>query len=219
MSGEGVDDPFPEETSRQRPVAVAVLLSVAGGLSIAGGALGRSSLKPDCVDRSDVESCATPNGADIGARSGRLFGSIGFGVGGAAFGAVGGRALGHYLRSSPDRSGRPRKIAVGVGSAAVALGSVAVIGGSVLFGINARRASELGRTFDGVTEPLSPEELSRLGTTLDHVDRARTGLMFLVAAPTFVATGIALLVTAPPAVTVSPTVSRTAAGLSLSGRF
>ena len=219
MTADDVADPFPEAEPRRRPVAMAVLLSVGAGLSIAGGALARSSLKPDCVDRDDVESCAIPNGADIGVRSGRLFGSIGFGVAGAAFGAVGGRALGEYLRSSPDDSGRPRRIAVGVGSSAVALGGVGLVAGSVVFGINARRAADLGRTFEGVTGPLSPEEVSRLGTTLDHVDHARTGLMLMVAAPTFIATGIALLVTAPPAVSVSPTVGRTSAGLSLSGRF
>ena len=101
----------------------------------------------------------------------------------------------------------------------MALGSLGVVAGSVVFGIEGRRASVLGKTFDGVTEPLSDEEVARLSVMLDHIDTARTGLMLLLAGPTFVATGIALLVTAPPKVNVTPTVSRTFAGLSLTRRF
>jgi len=219
MSANDVEDPFPETEKEEKPIAAAVLLSVAGGLAITAGALGRSSLKPDCDDRNDVESCATPNGADIATRSGRLIGSIGFSVGGAAFGAIGGRALGQYLQSKSDATGRHRRIAVGVGASSVALGSLSIAAGSVVFGIFGRRASVLGRTFEGATEPLSPEEISRLGLMLDNIDTARTGMMLLVAGPTFVATGIALLVTAPKRVSVSPSVSRSSAGLSLSGRF
>ena len=219
MSVNEVEDPFPDEKPKERPIGAAVLLSVAGGLSLAAGAMGRASLRPDCIDRNDVESCATPNGADIGTRGGFLGGSIGFSVGGTAFGALGGRALGHYLASRPDQTGRPRRIAVGVGASALALGSLGVVAGSVVFGIEGRRASVLGKTFEGATEPLTDEEVARLSVMLDHIDTARTGLMLLLASPTFVATGIALLVTAPPKATVTPTVSRTFAGLSVSRRF
>ncbi|MEM6991573.1 MAG: hypothetical protein AAF721_13795 [Myxococcota bacterium] len=221
MSPEGVDDPFPDGVPRPRPRAVASLLTLGVGLSAASAAMARVSLKPDCIDRSDVLTCEVPDGADIGVRSGRLFAAVAFGVGGAAFGALGGRALGGLLHDGPaHRRPQRRRIAVGVGTTALVLGVGGLVAGTAVFTSHARQATRLALTFDGTLTPGSADA-ARLEQTLGHVDTARVGLMALVASPTFIATGVALLVTRPRrrALTLSPTLSRTQMGVSLSGRF
>ncbi len=221
MNPEGVDDPFPNGVPRPRPRAAGTLLSLGVGLAAGAALMARVSLKPDCTDPNDVVSCEIPNGADIGVRSGRLFAAVGFSVGGAAFGALGGRALGLVLQDGPVATRqRRRRIAIGLGATSLAVGLGGLVAGSTVFGLNARRAVDVGNTLDGTTT-FGPNETATVEQALGHVDSARVGLMTLVAAPAFIGTGVALLIKRPrqPRVALHPQLSRTHMGMSMSVRF
>lgn len=223
MSPAGVDDPFPDGIQRTPPREVWIPGVV--GLGLAGSAMvmSRLALLPDCGSQDDITSCDAPTDGDIGVRGGRVFGAVGFGAGGAVFGAVAGRAFGEWLQHNPRLSlAKKRRIAIGTGTTAVVLGTAGVAIGAGLLGSGAQRASEIGREFEGVdTNALSDAEYDRLNNGLGEVKRARAGFMVLVAAPTMLATGIAVLVHRPRGaqVSVTPAVSPTYAGISLRVRF
>lgn len=223
MNPAGVHDPFPDGIQRTPPRDVWVPGLV--GLGLAGSAIvmSRLALLPDCGSQDDITSCDAPTDGDIGVRGGRVFGAVGFGAGGAVFGAVAGRAFGEWLQHSHRYSlAKKRRIAIGTGTAAVVLGTAGVAIGAGLLGSGAQRASDIGREFDGVdTSALSDAEYARLNNGLSEVKRARAGFMVLVAAPTMLATGIAVLVHRPRGarVSVTPAVSPTYAGMSMRVRF
>ncbi|MBV1860347.1 MAG: hypothetical protein KUG77_18185, partial [Nannocystaceae bacterium] len=185
--------------------------------------MSRLALLPNCGSQDDITSCDAPTDGDIGVRGGRVFGAVGFGAGGAVFGAVAGRAFGEWLHQSPRYSlAEKRRIAIGTGATAVVLGTAGVAVGAGLLGSGARRAVGIGREFDGVdTSALSDAEHARLNNGLNEVKRARAGFMVLVAAPTVVATGISVLIHRPHGarISVTPAMSPTYAGMSMRFRF
>lgn len=223
MNPQGVNDPFPDGIQRTPPRDVWVPGVV--GLGLAGSAIvmGRLALLPDCGSQDDITSCDAPTDGDIGVRGGRVFGAVGFSAGGAVFGAVAGRAFGEWLSHNPRYSlAQKRRIAIGTGTTAVVLGTAGVAIGAGLLGSGAQRASEIGREFEGVdTNALSDAEYARLNDGLGEVKQARAGFMVLVAAPTMLATGIAVLIHRPggPRLSVTPSVSPTYAGMSMRVRF
>ena len=218
MSPVGVDDPFPDRPPRARPRDAGLLLGLGLGLGAGSLILARLSLLPECGNRADVTTCLVPDGNDIGMRGGRLVGAVAFGIGGAVFGALGGRALGQALQHGPAaRLERRGRIAVGVGSLAVTLGVFGFVAGVTIFGVRARRAVGIARTYD----PAAPD-VAAGNKMLDQLKLARGGLMALVASPTLVAAGIALLIHRPrPARSwaLRPQLSPHRAGLSLASRF
>ena len=215
-------DPFPDRPARARKRDAAALLTLGVGFSAAAAVVGRYALLPKCEDESNVMTCEVPDGADIGVRSGRLFGTIAFSVGGAAFGAFGGRELGRLLAQADGPFERRRRIAVGVGATSLALGVAGVAAGATVFGVGARRSLRLADSFSATTTTDDPETVARLEQTLDEIRTARVGLMILAASPAFVATGVSLLVHRPKrerSIQVSPSLSRTFVGATLSARF
>jgi len=215
-------DPFPDRPVRARKRDAAMLLTLGVGFAAGASVVGRYALLPDCEDESNVLTCEVPDGADIGVRSGRLFGTIAFSVGGAAFGAFGGRELGRLLDQADGPFERRRRIAVGIGATSLALGVAGAATGATVLGVGARRSVDLARSFDGTTSLDDPQTVDQLQQTVDEIRTARIGLMILAASPAFVATGISLLVHRPKrerSLQLSPTLSRSFAGVSLSGRF
>ncbi|MEM6291574.1 MAG: hypothetical protein AAGA54_09925 [Myxococcota bacterium] len=222
MSPEGVGDPFPDRGPRTRPREVLIPGAVALGLAGAGVVMARLALLPDCNNREDVSTCAVPDEGDIGARGGRLFGAVGFGVGGAVFGVVAGREFSTWLAQRNDLSlQRKRRIAIGTGTTAVILGTAGMAVGASLFGVGARRSIEMGREFDTLSTSLSDEEMVQVDLALNEVRTARTGLMLLVAAPTFFTTGVSILRHRPraPQLSLSPQLSTTYVGLTAKVQF
>lgn len=221
MSSEGVDDPFPDTPPRERPRDAIILLGLGTGFAAAAAATAHYTLLPDCDDQSDLSTCVVPNRAEIGLRGGRLFGTIGFSLGGAAFGAFGGRELGRLLAQG-DRLPfeKRRRIAIGLGTGTLALGVTGLVAGSAALGLGARRsldiADSIGPTLDG-----TPEQLVQIEAALDEVKTARIGLMVLAASPVLVSTGIALLVQRPreSRLAVTPVAGRGEVGLSATLRF
>ena len=223
MNPAGVEDPFPDRLDRTRPRDVAVPGMVALGLAGASIVMGRLALRPDCGSQDDITTCTAPSEGDIGVRGGRVFGAIGFGAGGAIFGAVAGRQFGHWLDEHPRLSfERKRRIAVGTGATAVVLGTAGMIAGATMLGVGTRRAVGIGREFDGVdTNALTDAEHLRLNEGLDEVRTARAGLMVLVSTPTLFATGVSLLVHRPrmERLSISPALSSSYAGVNVRVRF
>ncbi|MCR9159322.1 MAG: hypothetical protein ACE37F_08605 [Nannocystaceae bacterium] len=222
MDADGVEDPFPDHVEQTRPRDVAVPGMIALGLAGASVVMGRVALRPDCGRQDDITTCTAPSEGDIGVRGGRVFGAIGFGAGGAAFGAIAGRQFGRWLDEHPRLSfERKHRIALGTGTTAVVLGSAGVIAGATMLGVGTHRAVTIGRGFEGDTEALTDEEYVQLNEGLDQVRTARAGLMLLVATPTLLATGISLLVHRPQRerLTVAPTFGRGHAGLDVRVRF
>lgn len=223
MSARGVEDPFPDHVDTTRPRDVWVPGTIAVGLGAAAVVMARLALRPDCSSQDDITTCAVPSDGDIGVRGGRVFGAAGFGVGSAAFGAVAGRQLGRWLDENSRLSfERKRRIAVRAGTTTVALGAAGMIAGATLMGVGTSGAIDIGREFEDVdTAALTEEQHARLNQGLDRVRLARAGLMVLVATPTLLATGIALLVHRPRAdrLSVSPALSPKYAGLSMRARF
>jgi len=222
MSPEGVDDPFPDRLHRARPRDGAILLGLGAGLAVSSAITARMTLLPDCEDERDVTTCTVPDGADIGLRSGRLFGTLGFSIGSAAFGAFGARELGQWLQQTTRMPlERRRRIAVGLGSGAVALGVTGIAIGSSVLAVGTKRSLRLASTFDSTTTGTDPEELARLNETVGQIKFARAGLMVLVASPVFLATGISLLVHRPRErrLSVMPNASLTQVGLHATLRF
>ncbi len=223
MNPAGVEDPFPDHLDHTRPRDVAVPGMVALGLAGASVVMGRLALRPDCGSQEDITTCTAPSEGDIGVRGGRVFGAIGFGAGGAIFGAVAGRQFGHWLSEHPRLSfERKRRIAVGTGATAVVLGTAGMLAGATMLGIGTRRAVGIGREFDGVdTNALTDEEYVRLNEGLDEVRTARAGLMVLVSTPTLFATGVSLLVHRPrmDRLSISPAFSSSYAGVNVRVRF
>jgi len=222
MNPAGVHDPFPDGIKRTLPREVWVPGVI--GLGLAGSAviMSRLALLPDCGNQDDITSCDAPSDGDIGVRGGRVFGAVGFGAGGAVFGAVAGRAFGEWLHQNPRYSlAKKRRIAIGTGATAVVLGTAGVAVGAGLLGSGARQAIDIGQEFEGDTSALSDAEYARLNNGLSEVKRARAGFMVLVAAPTILATGISLLIHRPRGarVAVTPAVSPTYAGMSVQVRF
>ncbi|MEM9457732.1 MAG: hypothetical protein AAGF11_26370 [Myxococcota bacterium] len=223
MSPEGIEDPFPDQIRRARPRDAAILLGLGAGFAVASAITARLTLLPDCEDQSDLTTCAIPNEAEIGLRSGRLVGTIGFTVGAAAFGAFGGRELGQLIDQGTRRPlEQRRRIAVGIGSSAVVAGLTGIAVGSSVMALGTRRSLRLASTFDSTTDVTDPEQVARINETLDHVKTARIGLMVLAASPVFLATGISLLVHRPKLerrVRITPTASLTDVGISATVRF
>lgn len=223
MNPVGVEDPFPDRLDRTRPRDVAVPTMVALGLAGASVVMGRLALRPDCGSQDDITTCAAPSEGDIGVRGGRVFGALGFGAGGALFGAVAGRQFGRWLDEHPRLSfQRKRRIAVGTGATAVVLGTAGMIAGATMLGLGTRRAIGIGREFEGVdTNALTDEEYARLNGGLDEVRTARAGLMVLVSTPTLFATGVSLLVHRPrmDRLSVAPAFSSSYAGVNVRVRF
>ena len=223
MSPVGVEDPFPDRLDRARPRDVWIPGLVGLGLAGASVVMARLALLPDCGSEDDITTCTAPSDGDIGVRGGRVFGALGFGVGGAVFGVVAGRQFGSWLEHNPRFSlAQKRRIAIGTGTTAVVLGTAGMIAGATLLGVGTRRAVDVSRQFQGVdTDTLSDEEYAQLNGGLDQVRGARAGLMVLVSTPTLLATGISLLVHQPRGarLSVTPNVSHTYAGLSMRLRF
>ncbi len=224
MSAEGVHDPFPDHVRRARPRDAGILLGLGMGLVAASTITARMTLLPDCKDERDVTTCVVPNAAEIGLRSGRLVGTVGFSVGAAAFGAFGARELGQLLQQGTRRPlEQRRRIAVGLGSGSVAVGLTGLVVGSTVLGLGTKRSLRLASTFDPNT-PLDDEGLARVDQTVQQIRTARAGLMVLAASPMFVATGISLLVhrprrERPRRLSVSPTASLHEVGLQATVRF
>lgn len=223
MSPEGVHDPFPDRVRRGRPRTAGILLGAGVGLAAASALMARITLLPDCEDERDVTTCTPPDGADIGVRSGRLLGAIGFGAGGAAFGAAGAHELALILqRGTATSLERRRRTAVGLGTTSLVLGVSGVVVGATLLGVGGRRTVALARSHEDQGSGLTPEDLVLLDEMVGHIRIARGGLIALVASPTLVATGIALLVHRPRArqrLTLGPDLTRTRVGLRATVRF
>lgn len=223
MSPRGVHDPFPDGIQRTLPREVWVPGAVSLGLAGSAIVMSRLALLPDCGSQDDITSCDAPTDGDVGVRGGRVFGAVGFGAGGAVFGAVAGRAFGEWLHQNPRYSlVQKRRIAIGTGATAVVLGTAGVAVGASLLGSGARQAINIGQEFEGVdTSALSDAEYARLNDGLNEVKQARAGFMVLVAAPTILATGISVLIHRPrgPQLSVTPALSPTYAGMSMRVRF
>jgi len=221
MSPRGVDDPFPDTALRARPRDAGILLGLGAGFAAASVITARSTLLPDCEDRSDLTTCVVPNAAEIGLRSGRLFGTIGFGVGAAAFGAFGARELGLLLQQGTRLPlERRRRIAVGLGSGAVVTGLTGIVVGSSLLAVGSKRSLRIADSIDPTAA--ADAQMAEASEALGEVKVARAGLMVLVASPMVLASGISLLVHRPrlsERLRVSPTVSRTEVGLRATVRF
>lgn len=165
-------------------------------------------------------TCTVPNTADLGIRGGRLIGGLGFSLGAAGFGGFGGRELGLLLQLEAERDlGRGRRLALGLGSASVVAGLAGLVTGSVLFGVGAKRAIDLGRDLEQLGRPLDERDVGSLELARDHLGLARLGLMFLVASPTPLATGIGILANRPRRISLSPRLARDRLTLTFSGRF
>lgn len=218
-----VHDPFPDRMHRTLPRDVWVPGVLSLGLAGSAMVMSRLALLPDCGSQDDITSCDAPTDGDIGVRGGRVFGAVGFSAGGAVFGALAGRAFGEWLDQNPRYSlAKKRRIAIGTGATAVVLGTAGVAIGAGFLGSGARQAVNIGREFDEVdTNALTDAEYARLNNGLSEVKRARAGFMVLVAAPTMLATGIAVLVHRPRGarLSVTPAVSPTYAGMSMRVRF
>lgn len=222
MSPDGVDDPFPDRPPVIRPRQPAILLGLGLGVAVASTITARLTLLPDCTDERDATTCTVPSEGDIGIRGGRLVATAAFSIGGAAFGALGGRELGLLLqRGSGDTLARRRRIAVGVGTTTTVLGLAGIVVGATVLGLGASRSLTLARTFDSTTDMTDPAVVARIDDTVKNVRTARVGLMILAASPAFLATGIALLVHRPraPRLTMQPMLSRTTFGMGATVRF
>ncbi len=221
MSPEGVSDPFPDQPRRARPRDAGIVLGLGFGFAVASTITARLTLLPDCEDENDVMTCAVPDGQDIGVRGGRLFGTIGFSVGAAAFGAFGARELGQVLQQADGALARRRRVAVGLGTSSLAIGLTGAIVGATLLGVGARRGLAAARAFESTTGEVSSAELAVLEDTVGQVEVARAGLMVLAASPFFVASGISLLVhrPRPRRVVVTPTLGATEVGVTARIRF
>ena len=223
MSSEGIVDPFPDTVRRARPRDAGILLGLGVGFAVASAITARATLLPDCEDENELGTCTVPNGASIGLRSGRLFGTIGFSVGSAAFGAFGGRELGMLLQDSRRLSlERRRAVAVGLGSSAVVAGVTGLVVGSTLLGRGSRRSLEMAAGFDDSVSIDDPAERAQIDAALHQVKVARVGLMVLVASPVFLATGASLLANRPRRtrrVSVTPTASLTEVGVRATIHF
>lgn len=220
MSREGVIDPFPDRAPRARPRDAAILLGVGVGFAVGGVLAARSTLMPDCRDMDDLNTCAVPNAASIGLRSGRLFGTIGFAVGSAAFGAFGTRELGQVLREGRRWSlPRRRRLALGLGGGATTVGVAGLAVGAGLLARGARRSVALADSLGGTVDLGDPADSGTVDAALAEVRVARTGLMVMVASPILVAGGISLLVHRPRRVSVTPVASRHELGVQATVRF
>ncbi|MCH9687535.1 MAG: hypothetical protein K0V04_39240 [Deltaproteobacteria bacterium] len=223
MTWSGSDDQIPDHTRQARPRDAAILLGLGGGLAVASMIAARMTLLPDCDDESDVTTCTIPDRADIGLRSGRLFGTVGFGVGAAAFGVFGARELGMLLQQRTHIPlERRRRIAVGVGTGSIAVGLTGIAVGSSVLAMGAKRSIRSANTFDDTTSIDDPETLAQIDEMVGDVKVARVGLMVLVASPAFLATGIALLVHRPRLerrVQITPTAGLTQFGVQATVRF
>lgn len=222
MNPAGVRDPFPDGIKKTLPREVWVPGVVSLGLAGSAIVMSRLALLPDCGSQDDITSCDAPSDGDIGVRGGRVFGAVGFGAGGAVFGAVAGRAFGEWLHQNPRYSlAKKRRIAIGTGATAVVLGTAGLAVGAGLLGSGAQQAIDIGREFDGDTSALEDAEYARLNDGLSEVKRARAGFMVLVAAPTMLATGISVLIHRPRGsrLSVTPAMSPTYAGMSMRVRF
>lgn len=222
MKPRGVNDPFPDKVERIRPRDPAILLGVGVGLAAASAVMARLTLIPTCRNEDDASTCAVPSSGDIGVRGGRMVGTIAFGIGGAAFGAMGGRELGRWLnQDAGSKIGSRRNLAVGLGSASLVLGMAGTVAGSVLFGLGVRRSVAMAQSFDTVAAEPTGNELALVDETLGEIKTARTGLMLLGASPTFVAGGISLLVhrPRPRRLSISPQIDGRMVGASASFRF
>jgi hypothetical protein len=219
MRPEGVEDPFPDRVVQAKPNHAAILLGLGGAVAIAATVTARLTLLPHCADERNAMTCSIPDRADIGVRIGRLVGTVAFSIGGAAFGAFGGRELAAVLRQRVEPV-RARRIAVGIGTTSTVLGLVGMVAGATLLGVSAQRAVDLAGTFQGVTT-LGDADVQRLDRTVAQVRTARIGLMLLAASPALLATGVALLVhrPRPSRLSLSPMASRRGFGLSASLRF
>lgn len=222
MSREGVNDPFPDKPKRARPVDAVVLMGLGAGFAAASTITARSVLLPDCDDQNDLNTCSVPDAGDIGLRSGRLFGTIGFSIGGAAFGAFGAREIGQLLQQGTRLPlERRRRIAIGLGATSMLAGLTGIAVGSSMVGLGSVRSLRIANSFDPATTQLSPEELALADEALGEVKNARVGLMVLVASPVFLASGISLLVNRPrlERVSITPTASLTNFGVQATVRF
>ena len=223
MSPVGVEDPFPDRLDRPLPHEVWIPGAVGLGLAGASIVMSRLALRPDCSIQDDITTCTAPSSGDIGVRGGRVFGAVGFGAGGAVFGAVAGRSFSHWLAGNPRMSlAQKRRIAIGTGTTAVVLGSAGMIAGATLLGLSTQRAIDIGREFDGVdTNALTDEEHARLNQGLDQIRNARAGMMVLLSTPTLFATGVSMLAhrPRPNRLSLSPAFGRNYAGLTLRARF
>ncbi len=222
MTWNGTDDATVDHVRRTHPRDAGILLGLGAGLAVASSITARMTLLPDCDDERDVTTCAVPTGAEIGLRSGRLFGTLGFAVGSAAFGVFGARELGYLLQQGRRLPfDQRRRIAVGVGAGAIAVGLTGIAVGSSLLGVGARRSIDIASTFDSTSTITDPATLTELDTMIGHIKVARIGLMVLVASPVFLATGISLAAHRPRnrRVQITPTASLTEFGLSATVRF
>ena len=221
MSPEGVHDPFPDQARRARPRDAGILLGLGFGFAVASAITARLTLLPDCADENDVMTCAVPDGQDIGVRGGRLFGTIGFSVGAAAFCAFGTRELGQVLQQADGSLRRRRRLATGLATTSLVLGVTGTVVGATVLGVGARRSLVLARSFDSTASEVGPSELAQLEDTIGQVKIARAGLMVLAASPFFVASGISLLVhrPGPRRVMVTPSLGVTEVGVTARIRF
>ncbi|MCA9654803.1 MAG: hypothetical protein KC501_33110 [Myxococcales bacterium] len=223
MSPVGVNDPFPDQPRRARPRDAGVLLGLGASFAIASVITARMTLLPDCEDQSDLSSCVAPAPAELGLRTGRLVGTLGFSIGAAAFGAFGARELGQRLQQGTRWSlERRRRAAVGLGVSTMAMGLTTATVGSVVLGLGARRGLRIASTLE--TAPADdPQTWVSVQAAVDQVKVARVGLMVLVASPVLIATGTALLVhrprDEPRRLSLAPTVSPTQLGLTATLRF
>ena len=222
MSREGVNDPFPDKPPRARPVDAVVLMGLGAGFAAASTITARSVLLPDCDNQNDLNTCTVPDAGDIGLRSGRLFGTIGFSIGGAAFGAFGAREIGQLLQQGTRLPlEKRRRIAIGLGTTSMLAGLTGIAVGSSMVGLGSVRSLRIANSFDPATTQLSPEELALADEALGEVKNARVGLMVLVASPMFLASGISLLVNRPrlERLSITPTASLTNFGVQATVKF
>lgn len=221
MSREGVTDPFPDQPPRARPRDAVILYGLGIGSAVGAALAARYTLLPDCKDQDDLGTCVVPTTAEIGLRSGRLVGTIGFSVGATAFGAFGGRELGRLLQQS-DRLPleQRRRIAVGLGTSSLVVGLGGMVAGATALGLGTRRGLRIADSF-GDTITGTDEELAQIDSALQEVKVARVGLMVLAASPVLLASGISLLIHRPKRsrLRVDPMAGRGQVGLSATLRF
>ncbi|MBX7080616.1 MAG: hypothetical protein K1X88_15570 [Nannocystaceae bacterium] len=225
MSAQGVDDPFPDGVPTPRARSGAILLGLGGAVAVAAVVTARLTLRPDCTDERDLASCTVPDRGDIGVRVGRLVATAAFAIGGAAFGALGGRELGQRQRSGDASTlQRRRRLTLGLGGTATMLGTAGLVAGTVVFATAAAQALAIAKRFTSGDTIDDPQVRARVQRGLDEVHAARVGLMLLAAAPMVLATGAALLAARPrrsgaARLSLSPWLGPHRFGAGLAARF
>jgi len=202
----------------------AILLPVGLLFGATAGGLAHAAFNPPCREAGDQPLDCVPS---LGGLVARRYAVSFSGISSVAGGVLGGLGAGFLTRglaaeSTDANRAKRKKIMTGVGAGVVSFGLASAVAGTTMFVAGLRGALEPLPDDDGSAAADDQLE-SAVNGLLGKVRLGRSGLGLLMASPTFIAAGAAMLhrrhAFTPPPVRVSFAVSSREVMLGVSGRF